>query len=75
MFNNQFNLVMAQRFAERLQKKTTAIPDQIDKAMQLIVQRNPNSSEREGLQDYVGTHGLANLCRVLFNLSEFVYLD
>ena len=27
------------------------------------------------LHTYAQTHGLQNLCRVLFNLSEFTYLD
>ena len=27
------------------------------------------------LHTYAQTHGLQNLCRVLFNLSEFTYVD
>jgi hypothetical protein len=27
------------------------------------------------LEQYAQKHGLQNLCRVLFNLSEFTYLD
>ena len=31
--------------------------------------------EVKALSAYATSHGLANLCRVLFNLSEFTYLD
>ena len=32
-------------------------------------------SELDQLVAYARSHGLANMCRLLFNLSEFVYLD
>lgn len=75
LLNNQFNLVMAQRFAERLKKDLNTLPEQIDRAVRLIIQRSPEPSERDELTAYARSHGLQNLCRMLFNLSEFVYLD
>ena len=75
LLNNRFNLVMAERFARRLEGEAGNLPEQINRAMMLVIQRRPSQSERDELVAYARSHGLANLCRFLFNLSEFVYLD
>ncbi len=75
LLNNQFNLVMSRHFAQRLANERVTLPEQIELAMQLVAGRLPTTSEREQLESYAETHGIENLCRVLFNLSEFVYLD
>ena len=48
---------------------------QIQQAVQLIAQRNASAEEVADMRAYADQHGLENLCRVLFNLSEFVFLD
>ncbi len=75
LLNNRFTLVMAERFADRLQKEARTLPEQIELAMQLATQRTPGAEERREFTAYAREHGLDNLCRYLFNLSEFVYLD
>ncbi|MBI2480173.1 MAG: DUF1553 domain-containing protein [Planctomycetia bacterium] len=75
LLNNKFNLAMSRRFAERLQRERDSLPMQIDFGMQLVAGRSASEAERESLQAYATQYGIANLCRVLFNLSEFVYLD
>jgi hypothetical protein len=75
LLNSQFNLVMARRFAERLRREAGSLPAQIERAMLLVAQRQPTAAEREELLRYGHAHGLANVCRLLFNLSEFVYVD
>ena len=75
LLNSSFSLEMAERFAERLRSEAGTRPDQIDRAMALIVQRLPEESERRDLIAYAESHGLANLCRLLFNLNEFVFVD
>ena len=75
LLNNRFNLVMAERFAQRLSRERDSLPLQVDRAMQLAVGRNPSDEERESLVAYARQHGLPNLCRMLFNLSEFVFVD
>ena len=75
LLNNRFNLVMAERFAQRLQQQTTALEDQVDLAMQLTTQRRPEPEEHREFTDFARQHGLTNLCRFMLNLSEFVYLD
>ena len=75
LWNNRFTLAMAREFADRLEKEEQALPDQVGRAMLLTVQREISPSERDQLVAYARSHGLAQLCRLLFNLNEFVYLD
>jgi len=73
--NNQLMVVMARRFAERA---TTAGPDltaQITAAFRLAVQRAPEPAELDTLVQYARTHGMANTCRLLINLNEFIFID
>ena len=44
-------------------------------AMRLIAGRSPTDRERAEFSAYAEQNGLANFCRVLFNLSEFVFID
>ncbi|WP_231753209.1 DUF1553 domain-containing protein [Rosistilla carotiformis] len=75
LLNNKFNLVMSQAFAKRLETESGTLPEQVTLAMQLLAQRSPTAEEREDLVEYAKTHGLQNLCRILLNLSEFVFVD
>jgi hypothetical protein len=75
MLNNDFNLTMAQHFASRLEAEQTELAAQVRRAVQLTLQREPTPPEQQQLEAYAAEHGLANLCLVMFNLSEFVYLD
>jgi hypothetical protein len=47
----------------------------IDLAMRLIAGRPPTDRERAEFSAYAEKHGFENLCRVLFNVSEFVFVD
>lgn len=75
LLNNDFSLTMADYFASDLQQQFSGLNVQIDQAYQRICGRDPTDSERVDLHDYATRHGLSNLCRILFNLSEFVYID
>lgn len=75
LLNSRFNLAMAEIFAKRLSRESTSLPEQVDRAMAYLVQRSPSPAERDEMIAYAEQHGLTNLCRLLFNLSEFVYLD
>ena len=75
LLNNKFTLHMAGQFAERIKKESKTLKGQIRRAHQLTTGRPPTAKEMTALHTYAQTHGLQNLCRVLFNLSEFTYLD
>ena len=67
--------MMSKHFATKLASEKTDVGEQISLAFSRTAGRPPSDAERAELTAYAQTHGLANLCRVLFNLSEFVYVD
>ena len=75
LLNNKFTLHMANRFASRIEKESKTLRGQIRRAHQLTTGQPPRPEEMVALEDYAQKHGLPNLCRVLFNLSETTYLD
>lgn len=80
LLNNRFNLTMAKYFAERLQRETAETETNqqrhvATRAYQLVTGRYPTKQEADSLEAYTREHGAANLCRVLFNTSEFVFVD
>lgn len=76
LLNNPFMVEMSERFAERL---AATHPDnteqQIEAAFRIALGRTPVEVERQKLAAYAEEHGLANACRLVFNLNEFVYVD
>ncbi|MEM1068183.1 MAG: DUF1553 domain-containing protein [Planctomycetota bacterium] len=83
LLNNRFNLEMAHRFAADLaqqcdlrgRQQEDAQRHRIQLAFERVTGRGPSDSELEQLSRYAERHGLANLCRLLFNLSEFIFID
>jgi Protein of unknown function (DUF1553)/Protein of unknown function (DUF1549)/Planctomycete cytochrome C len=75
LLNNKFNLVMAEEFAQRLEREADDPIAQVKKATLLIAQREASEGEAKEMADYARAHGLPNLCRMMFNLSEFVFVD
>ncbi|WP_084427692.1 DUF1553 domain-containing protein [Roseimaritima ulvae] len=75
LLNSRFNLTMSERFAKRLESEQSTLPKQVRRAVSLLVQRELEADQQQQLVAYAQDHGLPNLCRMLFNLSEFVYVD
>ncbi|WP_246120177.1 DUF1553 domain-containing protein [Blastopirellula retiformator] len=75
LLNNPFNLLMAERFAERLQQERPTLPEQVDRGVLLATGQSPDEAQRAEMVAYAERHGLVNLCRLLFNLSQFVFVD
>ena len=75
MLNSDFNLVMASKLSERVGMQSDSHPEQIELAMQFLLGRNPDAAELSAMLDYLEKHGLDNLIRIMFNLSEFVFID
>ena len=68
-------LAMTKHFSERLKTLTVDLTDQSDLAYRLTIGRSPTPGELEKLVAYASEHGLANTCRVILNLNEFVFVD
>jgi hypothetical protein len=74
LLNNRFNLTMARHFAARVESESKGVAASV-RAFELVTGRQPTHIERTQIDAYARQYGLPNLCRVLFNISEFVFLD
>jgi hypothetical protein len=75
LLNDKFVLVMAQDFASRLKAQSGDLSQQIEIAFRDSLSRPPNPEEKSALIDFAQKDGLANTCRLIFNLNEFVFID
>jgi hypothetical protein len=84
LFNGAFVNEQARHLADRLERESTTLDGQIDRAFRLVVCRPAAQSERRLLREYVERQtrsGMSleaarqQLCRVLLNLNEVVYPD
>ena len=75
LLNNPFMLAMSRAFAARLEMETSVLEDKMERAVWLTLNRAPTDGERAMLTAYAREHGVANACRVIFNLNEFSFVD
>lgn len=76
LLNNPFTLVMADKFATNLLSHGNPDPEfLVDQAFQRVTGRSPQAGEFDMMLEYLSQHGLPNLCRSLFNLSELSFID
>ncbi|HEY2911529.1 MAG TPA: DUF1549 and DUF1553 domain-containing protein, partial [Gemmataceae bacterium] len=75
LLNNEFMLVHSAALAKRLEKQSADRDKQVDMACRRMWGRAPTAGERSQFAAYAAKHGLANLCRVLFNSNEFLFVD
>jgi hypothetical protein len=76
LLNDPFVLDQAERFAGRVRREAgSAVPSQVERAFRLALGRRPTVIEAGAAEKVVEAHGLALLCRALFNANEFVYVD
>ena len=75
LWNDSFVLRTSQSYAERIGTEVVGVPAQIDRAYRLSLGRQPSDEERKRAIAVVEKHGLAALCRVLFNCNEFVVME
>ena len=88
LLNGYFANRQAEKFAERVQREVGNDPKrQITRAFELALARPPRSDELAALKQYLQTEikqskkknakqvALQRLCRVIFNLNEFVFPD
>jgi hypothetical protein len=76
LLNSPQVIEQARRLAERATRE--AGKDwgrQVDRVFQLILCRSPLASERAACVAAAQEHGLATVCRALFNSNEFLFLE
>jgi hypothetical protein len=76
LLNDEFMLKQAGYFATRVEHEAGAEKRaQVRRAFELAFLRSPSDAESSSAGKFCADHGLAALCRLLFNANEFVYLD
>lgn len=76
LFNGDFVNRQARYFAERLRREAGSDPErQVDLAYRLALARPAKASEIATMVEFLRREPLEQMCRVIFNLNEFAYVD
>ena len=75
LWNNAFAAHYAGRWAERLEALAKTPEQQVTLAYELALGRPPAPAELPELAAYTRKHRLANLCRVILNSNEFMFVN
>ncbi len=75
LLNNDFILAHSRALARALAEQSGDRGRQIAGACERVWGRPPTPEESAEFAAYVGRHGLANFCRLLFNSNEFLFVD
>lgn len=75
LFNSRFTIDQSAALAQRVIAEVgDDVQKQITRSFQHAIQRNPSDDEMNEILPIVHQHGLATLCRVLFNSNEFLFV-
>lgn len=75
MLNSGTIVTMANHFASKLQEEHDGIGEQIRHGFYDAMGRPPTPPEYSAIVGIAQQHGLANACRLMFNLNEFSFVD
>jgi hypothetical protein len=74
LMNNRFVLRQCEHLAARVEKEAGDLPGRVDRACRLVLGRPPRAAEAALLEDYARSYGLPNMCRVLVNSNDFLFV-
>ncbi len=76
LMNSPFTTEQAEAFASRIRKQAGDDPEaSAETGWRLALGRSPTSKERQTALDYLQRNSLSQLSLLLFNMSEFIYVD
>ena len=75
LLNNPFLVKQAEHLAARVEPQRTDMVGRITVAFELALGRPPRNDEGATLLTYAEKHGLANACRLILNMNEFIFID
>jgi hypothetical protein len=73
MLNDRFMVRQCEHFAARV-AKAGDLGKQIESAYLLALGRPPSEQETSRLATYAKKHGMANVCRLILNSNEFLFV-
>ena len=74
LFNSDFVAQQAGHFARRIQAQSTDTHEQLDRAFRFALARHPTEDEQAACLPVIEQHGLETVCRVIFNMNEFLFM-
>jgi mono/diheme cytochrome c family protein len=74
MLNDRFMVRQSEHFAARVRTAGPDLGKQIEMAYLLALGRPPSADETTRLAAYARKHGMANVCRLIFNSNEFMFV-
>jgi len=74
MLNNKFMVRQAEHLAQRLEREFGTLPARIERLLELALGREGKPGEIEALAAHAAKFGLANVCRVVLNSNEFMFV-
>jgi hypothetical protein len=75
LLNDKFMVRMSEHLAARAAKAGADLPAQVGAVYRFALGREPTAKESALLTEYARKHGLANLCRMVLNCNEFVFVN
>ena len=75
LWNNKFMLRQAEHLAALAERQANNPAERVSILCERLLGRTPSPPESRDWGEYAAKHGLANLCRVLLNSSEFAFVD
>ena len=76
LMNSPFTTQQAEAFALRIRNEARDDPEQfVNGGWRLALGRLPTDTERQKAVEYLKRNSLPQLCLMLFNMSEFLYVD
>jgi hypothetical protein len=75
MLNNHFIVRQCEHFADRVSHLGKDLESQIAAAYELALGRRPTKAEANELAGYAAKYGMANLCRLILNSNEFMFVN
>ena len=75
LLNSPFVLRQSEALAQCLENSSDSADGQVRRALELAYGRSARPEEITALRAYAVRHGLANLCRLIFNSNEFLFVN
>lgn len=75
LLNNPFMVRMAEHLATRVEPLGESTSARLAAAWRLALGREPTGSELMPVVEFANRRGMANACRVILNMNEFVFID
>uniref|UniRef100_UPI00262D2356 DUF1553 domain-containing protein n=1 Tax=uncultured Gimesia sp. TaxID=1678688 RepID=UPI00262D2356 len=75
LMNDHFMVSMSKFYAQKVKAESSDLSVQIKLAFETTLGRAPKQAELDILKDIGSRYGIENVCRLIFNSNEFIFID